>query len=129
MNFIVKKAEVIGLCILLGAFCWQSIEDYLRTESDATEQIVLSEKIENLWSMEKMICEKIECYHTEGSSALVVQNVDAFMRKNDSAAIINTQRKFTGMIRIILYILGSILVIIGKMFEKKGCVLSMESKK
>ena len=120
-----KKLEIIGLSLLLFAFGWECFAQTLfdnKVESLLTE---LHHKIDMLWE-----CEYAEFtqspQNTTTSIALVDMNMTnrqwkSYEQIRADFELSDEQEEFGQMARIILYISGSICVILANGF-KKGCL-------
>lgn len=120
-----KKFEIIGLSLLLVAFGW---ECFSQTLSDNKVESLLTElhhKIDMLWE-----CEYAEFtqspQNTTTSIALVDMNMTnrqwkSYEQIRADFELSDEQEEFGQMARIILYISGSICVILANGF-KKGCL-------
>lgn len=120
-----KKFQIIGLSLLLVAFGW---ECFSQTLSDNKIESLLAElhhKIDMLWE-----CEYAEftqsSQNTTTSIALVDMNLTnkqwkPYEQIRADFKLSDEQEKFGQMARIVLYISGSICVILAEIF-KKGCL-------
>jgi hypothetical protein len=116
--------EPVGLFLLLLSFGWQCFEVHSagrRTDSYVYE---LNEKLIAIWSAEYDQALKSDRYH---SNALVSVNYDVLNRSikdwNQIQNELNTISKQSNLAfyaRLVLYILGSVLVLLTKIPQKEN---------
>lgn len=116
---IVRRLESIGLALLLIAFGWECLTQ--RLEQDKTEGLAidLHEKIDNLWACIYSEFTQSPANNTT-SISMVDMNVinenweysDGELRENYKS--LNDDNTLLGYIRIVLYVIGSLLVIVAK---------------
>ena len=109
----VKYLEIIGLTFLLTAFGWQTFEVRVEEAITNEEWTIVNDKLDQMRDAEKVVCETIKCPQYEGSISKLFPSWprrELFKKGKEQHA--NLQQ-----IRILLYILGSLLIIIGKFFK------------
>lgn len=118
--------EALGLILLLFSFGWECVEDYNDRSFDDTWRYDTSAVIDVICSSEMD-----EAFHNEdrskGHNTLYVVNYDdAFQQYNSHnyADTFNQRNNNTidisAYIRIVLYVIGSVLVIVSKLEKKEA---------
>lgn len=118
-----KYLEPIGLAILLVAFGWQCWEEHANQIKYEGYVYELDQKLMRIWSGIYDEALKSERY---SGKAMVWVNYDALNQSmkdwNDIQASLkrlNRQTTVFFWVRVVLYVLGSVLVISGKWPDKK----------
>ena len=112
---ITKYLEVIGLSFLLFAFGWETFEKKTEEISNGGEWYIINEKLDQVWGAEKAICETVKCDQFEGSIYINFNSWPKWTQLED----VKKQHEIFQKIRILIFILGSLLVIGGKYSEIK----------
>ncbi|PWJ61965.1 hypothetical protein SAMN05720473_11342 [Fibrobacter sp. UWB15] len=105
-----KYFEVIGLALLLSAFGWEIVERKTETLSFNREWYYINEKLDQIWRANQAICETVKCPQYKWTIGMNF----GFWPKWDSPNRIGEQHETFQNIRCALYILGSLMVIIGR---------------
>lgn len=118
-KWIIKKIEALGLIILLISFGWQIIESNSSSLSREVDLYHINQKIDAIWSV--LSAEYIQDHSNETNSYKSV-NINAYEKswmdwgkmKKDKEYLNNQLRIFM-WIRILLYLIGSIMIIYPKL--------------
>ncbi len=114
-NSFIKYLEVVGLCFLLIAFGWETFERKADDISNTGEWYIVNQKLDQVWGAEKALCETVRCDQYKGSISIDFNSWPQWTQLED----VKNQRECFQVIRIILYILGSLFIIYGKFFSIK----------
>ncbi len=113
-----KWLEPLGLAFLLFAFGWQCLEE--RSSQIKTEGILLeiNEKLIAVWAGVYDEALNSDRYHGE---AVVSVNYDAYNRSikdwgqiQQELSVVSEQETFSFWVRVVLFIIGSVLIIVSK---------------
>ena len=123
-----RYCEEIGLTLLLTAFCWQCIENNFQSKKEEAINYILHEKVDYIWDAlydqhvnnEKNINDPNGIYGNYLNYSTTEKSWmhwDA-IRKNSK----NIQQFLTTSmwIRVVFYILGSILIILARIMNKRS---------
>ena len=120
-----KRLQIIGLSLLLVAFGWECFSQTLFDNKTEALLAELHHKIDILWECEYADFTKSP-QNTTTSNMLVDMNMTnrqwkSYEQIRADFELSDEQEEFGQMARIILYISGSICVILAERF-KKGCL-------
>ena len=120
-----KKLEIIGLSLLLFAFGWECFAQTLFDNKVESLLVELHHKTDILWES-KYADFTQNANNTTSSIAFVDMNMTngqwkSYEQIRADFELSDEQEEFGQMVRIILYISGSICVILAERF-KKGCL-------
>lgn len=115
--------EPIGLFLLLAAFGWQCMEEQSSQMKYEGYMLEMNEKLVSLW--EATFDEAIHSERYHGNTTVAV-NYDAlnssfkyWNQVQEEMATIERQESFFFNLRILLYIIGSIMIISSKIPKKE----------
>lgn len=119
-----NKLEGIGLILILLAFGWQVFEEDIHVLSSTTDKYQLHEKLDAIWML--LVDEHFEVNERETFPAIST-NVD-LINKNwkywseivEEKERITYQSKVVSTIRILLYLIGSVMLILPKFHKPKS---------
>ena len=126
LSVIKINIEVIGLLLLLISFGWQCFEDNSNEAVYEAHILNINEKLDAIWAAAYDEVVHTDRFQTEclrnGNMPLFWFNyLDANVRTfkdwssiKEELSVIETQRDFGWTCRVVLYILGSILIMIPK---------------
>ncbi len=123
MQNLKKWLEPIGLLLLLLAFGWQCIEE--RTSQMRTESYVLelNEKLIFIWDGVYDEAIHRNCYNGKSMGWVDYDSINKTIKDwgqiQRELSTINRQDSFFFRIRVVFYILGSVLVLLSKWPERR----------
>lgn len=124
--------EPIGLAFLLIAFGWQCLEERLTEDKYVGYIYEMEQKLQSIWM--GVHDEALHSDRYKGSEVVYV-NYDSLNRSmkdwnrlQEEFKQLNHQVSFSFKARVILYLIGSYLVIIAKCKEKKDAELRREKE-
>jgi len=124
-----NRLEGLGLIVILGSFLWQLIETDLRNVEQETEYYRLHEKIDNFWSV------YANDYANRNPTSGVLTRTDfkyifdkwkIYSESLKENRELSSQIQISTWIRVVLFVIGSVLLIIPK-FQKMS--LASEPKR
>ncbi len=116
-----NKIEAIGLVFILVAFGWQIFEEEIRELSGETDKYQLHQKLDDLWAINSAIYT-----HSDINNSGAIANINYEHISNNwkywkglkaEKEDVNRQEKLFAWLRILLFILGSIMIIVAKYRE------------
>lgn len=118
-----KWLEPIGLLLLLLAFGWQCFEEFGRQNQFESYVYEIDQKIEAIWMGVYDEALHSDRYHGDAVTYVNYDSLQASSKDwgqiKNSLKDLDRQVKVSFWVRAILYILGSISVIVSKMPRKK----------
>ncbi|MDY6284247.1 MAG: hypothetical protein SPL19_04300 [Fibrobacter sp.] len=112
---LLKYLEVVGLFLLLIAFGWEIFERKTEEIANGGEWFIVNQKLDQMWGAEKALCETVKCDQFKGSIYINFDSWPQWTRLED----VKEQHECFQLFRIALYIIGSMLVIGGKIYTIK----------
>lgn len=117
-----NKTEAIGLLFVLIAFGWQIFEEELNILSGNTDKYQLHEKIDAIWNINSAIYTHSE-FNKSGAIAdinypHIAEKWKDWEKLKSEKELVDSQGKYFGIIRIIIFAIGSMLIIYAKYKEK-----------
>jgi len=125
--------EIIGIFLILVAFCWQQFETDSETLSYEVDLYQIHDKLDALWGV---IADDYAHRYSNDIKSLVSSNFDFILAnwkywsqmKNEKMNV-DSQRESAKLFRIILYILGSCLILIRKYLDIKNTTMPNKSNR
>jgi hypothetical protein len=112
---LLKYLEVVGLFLLLIAFGWEIFERKTEEIANGGEWFIVNQKLDQMWGAEKALCETVKCDQFKGSIYINFDSWPQWTQLED----VKEQHECFQLFRIALYIIGSMLVIGGKIYTIK----------
>lgn len=113
-----KKLEGYGLILILFSFGWQMLETDLSNLSTDVDKYQIHEKLDKIYMITADIYSQSELNksgtHTSADFSNIVGNWKYWEKLNTEKETVNWQLKWTLYIRSLIFIIGSIMLILPK---------------
>ena len=117
-----KKFKIIGLSLLLVAFGWECFAKTLADNKIKSLLYEMHQKIDRLWECEYADFAQIKQTATIKELSTTNDRWKSYEQIRDNFASADEQEEFGQILRLILYVSGSICLILAEHF-KKDCLL------
>lgn len=123
-----RYCEEIGLVFLLCAFCWQCIESNFQSKKEEAINYILHEKVDCIWDAlydqyvnnEKNMNNPNGIYGNYLNYSIIEKSWMHWDKIQENSKNIQQFLSTTMWIQISLYILGSLLIVYGRIMDKRS---------
>lgn len=115
-----QRLQISGLILLLGSIGWQVfIADQLRDLHEDTKRYIIDQKLDNIWMYLGAIGYKIRQDEPTRVTADYAQFNESWNRLPKGEERVKSQASFAIWVTRIFYLLGTVLMLVGRYLEMK----------